>query len=64
MRLNMKVKFTDRKLLKSFGVVVSGISTVLSLVLIFVTIPANNDKLRIGLAIAFVVVLTAIYFFI
>lgn len=59
----MKVKLTDRKLLKSFGVVVSGISTALSLILIFVTIPANNDKLRIGLAGAFVAVMAVIYFF-
>ncbi len=56
----MKVKLTNHKLLKSFGVVVSGISTVLSLLLIFVTIP-DNTTLRIWLAIGFVVSLVCLY---
>lgn len=59
----MKVKLTDRKLLKSFGAIVSWISTAASLFLIFVTLP-DNRTLRICLAIVFLILLIGIYAFI
>lgn len=58
----MKVKPTNSKLLKSFGAIISALSTAFSLLLIFITIPDNNI-LRTWLAIGLIVTLVAIYAF-
>ncbi len=50
----MKVALFDKQLLKQFGSVVSGISIVLSLVVIFADIP---DKIKTPLGRGFVVLL-------
>lgn len=57
----MKVKFSDKRLLKSFATVISGISTVLSLVLIFVDVP-DNIIIRSILAILFLLAIIVVYF--
>lgn len=56
----MKVKLVDRKLFKSFGGVVSWISTILSLILIFVSIPDDNST-KFKLAGIFILILIIIY---
>lgn len=55
----MKVKFSDKRLLKSFATVISGISTVLSLVLIFVDVP-DNIIIRSILAILFLLAIIVV----
>lgn len=57
----MKVKLSDRRLLKSFATVISGISTALSLVLIFVDVP-DNIIIRAILAILFLLAIIVVYF--
>lgn len=54
----MNVKFFDRRLLKSFSAFVSGISVVLSLLLIFIDIP-RTWKVSVG--IVFVIFLSIVY---
>lgn len=56
----MKVKPTNSKLLKSYGAFISAVSTALSLLLIFVSIP-DDDIVRTWLGIGFLVVLIIIY---
>lgn len=55
---NKKVKFFEPKILKEFGNIIGIISTIISLILIFVDIP--NDK-KIILGIMFIVFLVIIY---
>ncbi|HFI0763247.1 TPA: macro domain-containing protein [Streptococcus suis] len=53
-----KVKFLDHRLLNLFGKVVAGISTVLSILLIFVSIP---EKWKISTGIIFTIILLVLY---
>lgn len=53
-----KVKFLDHRLLNLFGKVVAGISTVLSILLIFVSIP---EKRKISSGIIFTIILLVLY---
>lgn len=55
---NKKVKIFDRNIRKRFGIIVSGIGIVLSIVLIFVSIP---EKYKILIGLIFVMILILVY---
>lgn len=55
---NKKVKIFDRNIRKRFGIIVSGIGVVLSIVLIFVSIP---EKYKILIGLIFVMILILVY---
>lgn len=55
---NKKVKIFDRNIRKRFGIIVSGIGVVLSIVLIFVSIP---EKYKILTGLIFVMILILVY---